>query len=61
MTEKIRCRWVTDDPLYLAYHDEEWGRPTHDAHRLFEMLNLERQQKRLKVYSAALASALFKA
>lgn len=36
-----RCAWVTDDPLYLAYHDEEWGVPVHDDQRLFEFLLLE--------------------
>ena len=44
MSGPSRCDWVSDDPLYLAYHDEEWGRPNHDAHHLFEMLNLEGQQ-----------------
>lgn len=39
-----RCGWVTDDPLYLAYHDEEWGVPQHDDRRLFEMLILEGAQ-----------------
>jgi DNA-3-methyladenine glycosylase I len=36
-----RCEWVTADPLYIAYHDEEWGRPVHDEQRLFEFLILE--------------------
>jgi DNA-3-methyladenine glycosylase I len=36
-----RCVWATDDPLYLAYHDQEWGVPSHDDRHLFEMLNLE--------------------
>ncbi len=36
-----RCEWVTDDPLYRAYHDEEWGRPLHDDRLLFEFLILE--------------------
>ncbi|MBL0713773.1 MAG: DNA-3-methyladenine glycosylase I [Desulfosarcina sp.] len=36
-----RCEWVTDDPLYIAYHDEEWGRPVHDDRLLFEFLILE--------------------
>ena len=36
-----RCEWVTTDPLYIAYHDEEWGRPVHDERRLFEFLVLE--------------------
>lgn len=39
-----RCDWVTDDPLYIAYHDEEWGRPVHDDQHLFEMLCLEGAQ-----------------
>ena len=33
--EPARCGWVTDDPLYLAYHDEEWGVPVHDDTRLY--------------------------
>jgi len=36
-----RCGWVTDDPLYLRYHDEEWGVPVWDDRRLFEFLVLE--------------------
>ena len=36
-----RCEWVTADPLYIAYHDKEWGRPVHDDRRLFEFLILE--------------------
>jgi DNA-3-methyladenine glycosylase I len=39
-----RCRWVTADPLYVAYHDDEWGVPVHDERRLFEMLILEGAQ-----------------
>jgi DNA-3-methyladenine glycosylase I len=39
-----RCAWVGDDPLYVAYHDEEWGRPVHDERHLFEMLTLEGAQ-----------------
>jgi DNA-3-methyladenine glycosylase I len=42
---KRRCDWaVADDPLYLAYHDEEWGVPSHDDRHLFEMLVLEGAQ-----------------
>ena len=42
---KRRCRWVPlDDPQYLRYHDEEWGRPVHNDRRLFEMLILEGAQ-----------------
>ena len=40
-----RCGWVRlSDPEYVRYHDEEWGRPVHDDHRLFEMLTLEGAQ-----------------
>src|SRR5512132_4291676 len=40
-----RCRWVPDgDPVYIAYHDEEWGVPSHDERHLFEMLTLEGAQ-----------------
>lgn len=38
---KRRCWWCGDDPLYVAYHDEEWGRPVHDDVRLFEKICLE--------------------
>lgn len=36
-----RCWWCGDDPLYVAYHDSEWGRPVHDDVRLFEKICLE--------------------
>jgi len=36
-----RCFWCPDDPLYAAYHDQEWGVPLRDAHALFELLLLE--------------------
>ena len=36
-----RCWWCGDDPLYVAYHDHEWGRPVHDDRALFEKLCLE--------------------
>ncbi len=39
-----RCGWCSDDPLYIAYHDQEWGKPQHDEVHLFEMLCLEGQQ-----------------
>ena len=38
---KARCGWCGTDPLYVAYHDDEWGRPVHDDDRLFEKLCLE--------------------
>ncbi|KAF1045393.1 MAG: DNA-3-methyladenine glycosylase 1 [Herbaspirillum frisingense] len=44
-TPKTRCAWVNlKNPLYVAYHDEEWGVPCHDETTLFEMLNLEGAQ-----------------
>jgi len=42
--KRRRCKWVGEDPLYLEYHDEEWGVPEHDDTRLFEMLILEGAQ-----------------
>lgn len=39
-----RCGWCGTDTLYVAYHDQEWGRPVYDAAQLFEMLCLEGQQ-----------------
>ncbi|HIO57631.1 MAG TPA: DNA-3-methyladenine glycosylase I [Candidatus Poseidoniales archaeon] len=47
MTEVTRCPWSTNDPLYLAYHDEEWGRPNHDGRKLFEKIILEGAQSGL--------------
>jgi DNA-3-methyladenine glycosylase I len=41
---KPRCAWAGDDPLYVAYHDREWGVPLHDDQRLFELLTLEGAQ-----------------
>ena len=38
---KNRCKWVSDDEVYIQYHDQEWGIPTHDDRELFEMLVLE--------------------
>lgn len=40
----IRCPWVSADPLYVNYHDKEWGRPVHDDRALFEFLVLEGAQ-----------------
>ncbi|WP_333498091.1 DNA-3-methyladenine glycosylase I [Kluyvera sp. CHPC 1.2972] len=39
-----RCGWVSQDPLYIAYHDTEWGVPQRDNQKLFEMICLEGQQ-----------------
>ncbi len=41
---KTRCEWCGSDPLYVAYHDDQWGVPVHDDRLLFEMLNLEGAQ-----------------
>jgi DNA-3-methyladenine glycosylase I len=39
-----RCIWAGDDPLMIAYHDDEWGTPLHDDTKLFELLTLEGAQ-----------------
>jgi DNA-3-methyladenine glycosylase I len=45
MTDSLkRCHWAGDDPLYIAYHDQQWGVPEHDDSMLFEMLILEGAQ-----------------
>ncbi len=41
---KNRCAWSGSDPLYVQYHDDEWGTPVHDDRRLFEFLVLEGAQ-----------------
>jgi DNA-3-methyladenine glycosylase I len=41
LAPKPRCWWCGDDPLYAAYHDDEWGVPVHEDQLLFEMLLLE--------------------
>lgn len=41
---RVRCPWCGDDPLYVAYHDKEWGRPARDDRVLFEFLILEGAQ-----------------
>jgi len=44
MSMTNRCFWVSTDPIYISYHDEEWGVPVHDDRLLFEFLCLEGQQ-----------------
>jgi len=44
LAHKKRCAWSGTDPLYIAYHDEEWGVPIHDDRVLFEFLVLEGAQ-----------------
>ncbi len=41
---KTRCQWADSDPLYIEYHDKEWGAPLHDDRKLFEFLILEGMQ-----------------
>ena len=41
MNNKIRCPWPANDPLYIKYHDKEWGVPVHSDRKLFEFLLLE--------------------
>ena len=48
---RTRCGWVNEDPLYVSYHDHEWGVPVRDDRRLFEMLLLEGAQAGLSWYT----------
>src|SRR3569623_3645370 len=41
MSESVRCAWSTNDPLYVAYHDKEWGVPERDSRALWEKLVLD--------------------
>src|SRR5688500_14728360 len=43
-TELTRCTWPGNDPLYVSYHDEEWGVPEYDDQKLFEKLILDGAQ-----------------
>ncbi len=47
----IRCEWAGTDPLYIAYHDTEWGEPVHDDRLIFEFLSLEGAQAGLSWYT----------
>ena len=49
--EKYRCAWVNQDPLYIDYHDLEWGVPVYDDQKLFEFLILEGMQAGLSWYT----------
>lgn len=42
--DKVRCDWALSDPLYIRYHDREWGVPLHDDRKLFEYLILDGAQ-----------------
>ena len=48
---RTRCGWVNDDPLYVSYHDDEWGVPVRDDRGLYEMLVLEGAQAGLSWYT----------
>lgn len=58
--EVTRCAWVNDDPLYIAYHDEEWGKPLYDDQKLFELLMLEGMQAGLSWYTVLKKRARFR-
>jgi len=45
---KPRCSWAGRDPIYINYHDTQWGVPLHDDRRLFEFLILEGAQAGLR-------------
>ncbi len=47
----MRCEWVTEDPLYIDYHDHEWGVPIYDDRLLFEFIILEGAQAGLSWYT----------
>lgn len=53
MAEKIikRCDWLSNDPLYIQYHDEEWGVPVYEDDKLFELLVLESFQAGLSWFT----------
>ena len=51
---RTRCPWGLSDPLYLTYHDNEWGVPQHDDRRLFEMLVLDDAMKQVIQQTSAL-------
>ena len=51
MSEKKRCGWLNEDPLYIQYHDEEWGVPVRDDRKMFEFLVLESFQAGLSWFT----------
>lgn len=51
MENKTRCFWCTNHPLYINYHDNEWGKPVYNDHKLFEMLLLETFQAGLSWFT----------
>ena len=61
MCEKTRCAWAGELPVYVAYHDHEWGRPERDDNKLFEMLILEGMQAGLSWITILKKRAAFRA
>ena len=61
MDQKTRCAWVGDSPIYIDYHDYEWGRPVHDDQKLFEMLILEGAQAGLSWITVLKKRAAYRA
>lgn len=51
MDKRRRCEWASSDPLYVRYHDTEWGVPVHDDRKLFEFLVLEGAQAGLSWFT----------
>jgi DNA-3-methyladenine glycosylase I len=51
MADRVRCEWSGSDPLYIRYHDTEWGVPVHDDRKLFEFLALEGAQAGLSWFT----------
>ena len=58
--EKCRCAWAGELPIYMDYHDNEWGRPVHDDNKLFEMLILEGMQAGLSWITVLKKRAAFR-
>ncbi|MEO0363186.1 MAG: DNA-3-methyladenine glycosylase I, partial [Pseudomonadota bacterium] len=61
MSDVNRCPWCGDDPLYVAYHDEEWGVPERDSRALFEKLILDGFQAGLSWYTILKKRPAFRA
>ena len=61
MDEQTRCPWAGDIPIYIDYHDHEWGRPVHDDNKLFEMLILEGMQAGLSWITVLKKRAAYRA
>ncbi|UYW00806.1 DNA-3-methyladenine glycosylase I [Flavobacterium agricola] len=60
MESKTRCFWCSNHPLYIQYHDEEWGKPVYDDAKLFEMLLLESFQAGLSWFTILVKRENFK-